>query len=187
MHTTELIATFLSCFSIVTFGFSKQSTLKNNPLRFMNLLLTIIISFFISKLSTNTCFLFVMIIIQIISYFSCINIIKTFPQKIYIIFIFLISICTIISITCSYGYYYANEGLIETTDLLIPTAKNIPDDIFDIDFTLSMYLFVKSLKYYFTFTDELVPLTQFFLGFIINCIIFGNLSSIVGIFFKYKE
>lgn len=124
--------------------------------------------------STNIFSLYIMILIQIVSYIACIKIAKTFSTKNkYYSCFFIVSVWYIVSITCSYCCYYANNGLIETT-----YKPNIFNFIF---------LFEESLKYYFRFADDFVPRTQFFIGILISSIIFESIYSTIRDVIKYKE
>lgn len=141
-----------------------------------------------SSYSINIFSLYILILMQIITYIICIRIMKMFKKRItYYIYFFIVSTCIIISITCSYGYYYCYANLIDITDIWhIDISNTFISNIIN-DILTGIYLFIKSLKYYFNFIDEFIPQTQFCIGILISCIILESLFSIIRNLVKYKD
>lgn len=141
-----------------------------------------------SSYSGSISSLYLLLLIQIITFIVSIKILKTFRKKeIYYIFFLIISICTILSITCSYGYYYYNKGMISIAKLEniyvhAPYLSNVINGIL-----FNIYLFLNSLKYFFCYSREFVQQTQFYIGIILSCIILESIFSFFRNIIIFKE
>lgn len=131
-----------------------------------------------SRLSFNIMLLYTLLTIQIITFIALIKLSKSLKNKIsYYIAITLSSIMTIVSITCSFGYYYVNNAIID--NLYVQYLYIDIDSISNlINFLISiLYLFNQSLRNYFVYPDLFVQQTQFYLGLAIDAIILRNFFS----------
>ena len=147
----------------------------------------IIYSLFASSYSINIPLLYILILFQIITFFSLVRLAKSLKsKKLYYVTFMLSSIFTIISLTCSYGYYYLNNSYIDDT--------NIPYLEINLTFISAIvngiicrsYLFWISLKNYFVYPELFVQQTQVYLGLALGAIIFGSIFSIIREYLKVK-
>lgn len=139
-------------------------------------------------LSISITFLYITLFIQIFSFAISIKICKkNMEEKKYYIMLFIISIYSILSITCSYGYYYLNINKINHENIwrfnsYIPYISSFINELL-----LRLYLFVNSSKYYFTISEDFIQQTQFIVGFLIDGIILESLLPIIRKFLEYNK
>lgn len=181
-----LLYLLLALYIIVTaFTISKKDYLSVKLSYLFNLSF---ISCAASGLSRSIAPLYLVILLQIVEFIASIKVLKTFSSKItYYILLTIISIFAVISITCSFGYYYMETDAIDMSNY-IENSINIPFISSLVNgASCGLYLFKNSLKYYFYYDSTFVPQTQFYIGIALSCIIFESIFSIIRSFIKYKE
>ena len=141
----------------------------------------------ISGLSYNIELLYTLIIVEILTFLVLVKLAKSLTTKIkYYITIMLSSVSTIIAITCSFGYYYVRNSIIDGTlipylNIKISIISNMINGIIN-----GAHLFYYSLNNYFVYPDSFVQRTQFYLGICMGAIIFENIFSILRNFLNKK-
>ena len=151
------------------------------------IILLIINSLIISAYSINIALLYILLVFQITTFFSLIKMAKHFKSiKTYYIVTILSSIFTVISLTCSFGYYYLNNNLIDNTNIPYLEINIVGISYFINGIICGLYVFGSSLKNYFVYPDSFVQQTQFYLGIVIGAVIFENIFSIIKNYLKHK-